>query len=330
MADEPMDMDASIAAALEGLGDEGLAFDDGGLSETPDARRQTPVTAGQEQEGESEAVSPPEAETAAEDESLFALPDEEPEEEPLFRWEELPDDPAVQKLAKGLQGDYTRKTQQLAEQRKALEAERAAYQRYEQYEQLRRQNPAAAAQILQQELQALQGGSAPHTAHSAQPDPLNGFEPETTNEQVLADVIRSQHQQIYSFQQQQQLLEQQRQQEAQRQAQAQLDQELQAEIKAVEGKLKKPLTPAQIDQIARYANENAFGRFDKAFESMYHAQLVEHAKKQARDEAIKELSRKSLQSAMPAGAPPRERSEPEPKDADAIIWNALRQHGLAR
>ncbi len=343
MADDAIpgvDMDAAIAQALEGLGDESLAFDTGG--DLPDDTGQEPA-AGERPEAAGGSAppqegdgSPPEPETPSpEEDSLFALPEEPAEpaqpEHPFgdsFRWEELPDDPAVRKLAKGLQGSYSRKMAELAEQR------RQAAPLLE-YLELERAHPQAAAQLLAERLKALGGlpgalTKAPGAAPQPLPDPLAGFEAETTNEQALADVARGLYQQLYAFQQQQQQLYSQQQQAELARQQQEIDRQIQSEIKGIEALVKRPLSPAEVDRIAAYANENRIGRLDHAFKLMYQEQALAKAQQKGREEAMKDLGRKSLAAALPQGAPPRERSEPAPTGKSEVIEAAMRQFGLLR
>jgi hypothetical protein len=278
----------------------------------------------------------------AEDDDWFSLPEESaaPAPEELFRWEEIPDDPAMQKLAKGLQGTFTRKQQALAEKEKALDAERQDLARYREYEQRKRQDPAAAAQMLEAERQAL--GLAPPPppgARSQEPgaDPVasliqNLTQAELTpEEQALTQVIQGLYQQNLSIQQQQQLFQQQQLQERQRQEHAEAARQVQADITDVETLVRRKLTEAELQKIASYATENGIPRFNLAFKLMYQDQFLKAAEERGAKRAEQTLSRKSLQSAMPPGSPPRrETGEPRPpKDIRGNVYAALDEAGIS-
>jgi hypothetical protein len=85
------------------------------------------------------------------------------DEEPLWnRAEFLQAHPELEPLAKQLQADYTRKTQALADQRKALEGvDPADVEWLRQFNEARIYNPALAQQMWQQASQQVLGGSAP-------------------------------------------------------------------------------------------------------------------------------------------------------------------------
>jgi hypothetical protein len=279
----------------------------------------------------------------ADDDDWFSLPEQaapEPDHPfgETFKWEELPDDPAVQKLAKGLQGSYSRKQMELAEERKRIEAERQELARYREYEARRRQDPAAAAQMLQQELQAL--GAAPPAAEQAAQQAsfalqgvgnlLEQVQPENENEGVLKAVGQQLFQQLLSIQQQQQLFQQQQELSRQRQEQTEAARQVQADISDVETLVKRKLTDAELSRIAAYATENGIPRFNLAFKLMYQDQFLKAAEQRGAKRAEQTLSRKSLQSAMPPGSPPRTSSgEPRPpKDIRGNVYAALDEAGI--
>jgi hypothetical protein len=272
----------------------------------------------------------------ADDDDWFSLPEEPAPaaQEDLFRWDELPEDPAIQKLAKGLQGTFTRRQQEIAQERKALEAERQELARYREYEARKRQDPAAAAEMLQAELQAL--GAAP-PAGPQMPAGLQqvgqllaAVEPENENEGALKAVGQQLFQQLLSIQQQQQLFQQQQMLDKQRQEQAEAARQVQADISDVETLVKRKLTDAELSKIAAYATENGIPRFNFAFRLMYQEQILKAAEQRGAKRAEETLSRKSLQSAMPPGAPPRRESgEPRPpKDIRGNVYAALDEAGI--
>ena len=83
-----------------------------------------------------EPAAEPAAEPSAEHTEHVAEPAAEPADEPARTWQETlaylgKVDPDAYQYAKGMQGDYTRKTQALAEQRKQLEARAEQLQRDE-------------------------------------------------------------------------------------------------------------------------------------------------------------------------------------------------------
>jgi hypothetical protein len=328
MPDEKQDLNAIVLEQV------GLSFD-GDTGDNPTDDEETPPKARAQGDAPQEAESGP-----ADDDDWFSLPEDPPpaEHEELFRWDEIPDDPAMQKLAKGLQGTFTRKQQELAEQRKQIEAERQELARYREYEQRKRQDPAAAAQMLEAERQAL-GWAPQQGATGATPgaDPVGSLIQNLTQaeltpeEQALATVIQGLYQQNLSIQQQQQLFQQQQQQERQRQEQAEAARQVQADITDVETLVRRKLTGPELQRIAAYATENGIPRFNLAFKLMYQDQFLKAAEQRGAKRAEETLSRKSLQSAMPPGSPPRRESgEPRPpKDIRGNVYAALDEAGIS-
>jgi hypothetical protein len=292
-----------------------------------------PAGAGDAEEPAPQGDAPQAKESGpADDDDWFSLPEEPAPaaQEELFRWDELPEDPAIQKLAKGLQGTFTRKQQELAEERKRIEAERQELARYREYEARKRQDPAAAAQMLQAELQALGAAPPPElpAAYAVQQlsqvgSLLEQVQPENDNEGVLKAVGQQLFQQLLSIQQQQELEKRQREQEeAGRQAQA--------DITDVETLVKRKLTDAEFKRIVEYMQQTGIPRFNLAFKLMYQDQFLKAAEQRGARRAEETLSRKSLQSAMPPGAPPRRESgEPRPpKDIRGNVFAALDEAGI--
>jgi hypothetical protein len=339
MAEEKQDLNAIVLEQV------GLSFD-GDTGDDPAADVESTE---REARSTEQGDAPQQAESGpADDDDWFTLPEEaapEPDHPfgDAFKWEELPDDPAVQKLAKGLQGSYTRKQMELAEERKRIEAERQELARYREYEARKRQDPAAAAQMLQAELEALGagrswlGGDRAGGQRLAASDPLaqvgsllEQVQPENDNEGVLKAVGQQLFQQLLSVQQQQQLFQQQQLQERQRQEQTEAARQVQADISDVEALVKRKLTDAELSRIAAYATENGIPRFNLAFRLMYQDQFLKAAEQRGAKRAEQTLSRKSLQSAMPPGAPPRADSgEPRPpKDIRGNVNAALDEAGI--
>jgi len=300
-----------------------------------------PAGAGDAEETAPEGDAPQRAESGpADDDDWFSLPEEaapEPDHPfgETFKWEDLPDDPAVQKLAKGLHGSYSRKQMELAEERKRIEGERQELARYREYEARKRQDPAAAAQMLQQELAAL--GAAP-PAVPQMPDGLQqvgqllaAVDPENENEGTLKAVGQQLFQQLLSIQQQQQLFQQQQELEKRQREQEEAGRQVQADISDVEALVKRKLTDSEFKRIVEYAQQNGIPRFNLAFRLMYQDQFLKAAEQRGARRAEQTLSRKSLQSAMPPGAPPRTNSgEPRPpKDIRGNVYAALDEAGIS-
>lgn len=332
MATETPDLqsliEAEISASLNGTsGDTG--DDPAGAEPEERTAHRAPRTA---QGDAPEAESGP----AAEDDWFDAPEEKAAADEALFRWDELPEDPAIQKLAKGLQGTFTKKSQELAEQRKALEAERQRLAQYEQYEAIKRQDPVQARRLLEQELEQLQGG-APRTAHSAPPEPdatgqllaQLGQSDLTPEEQGLLTVAQQIYQQNLSLQQQQQLFQQQRLMEQQRQEQQEAERQIQAEVAEVEAQIGRKIPAARDAQIRQYAVSRGLPSYKAAFWELYGPEIVKRAQQEGARQAERTLSRKSLQSAMPPGAPPRTPGEPRPpRDLKGSVFAALEQFGI--
>src|SRR5436190_3689890 len=126
--------------------------------------------------------------------------------EQLFRWENVPKE--LEPHVKHFQADYTRKSQELAEQRKALEAQQQQYAAYAALEQLAQQDPALARQILKAQLGLADEGVQ---AANGETDPYGQLEL-TETERLLATQLQQvtaqqqQFQQFYEAQTRQQQL----------------------------------------------------------------------------------------------------------------------------
>lgn len=112
---------------------------------------------GEQAEGSFDHEAPPEGTPAGEDENEFGMPDEFP----LFDSEDTQDDGEEERLAGLRQADYTRKTQQLAEERAALQAERESLQHAQAVWNALQEDPKGALEALIEQFSDVLDGEGP-------------------------------------------------------------------------------------------------------------------------------------------------------------------------
>ncbi len=223
-----------------------------------------------------------------------------------FRWENVPAE--LEPLAKGFQADYTRAKQDLAEQRRAFEAEQQQVQGFLALQQLSQQDPARAAALLSQYAAQLQGGQAGQRPETA--DPYAGLEPASPVEEALLAKVReletvTQQWQEYRGQQQQ------------REEQQRMDAEF-AEAEKLAG---RAFTDQEKEGLAGFSYSQRIPNLVHAYRLMTYDASLQAAAQKARDEASTIVSQKALQPGAPSTLTPRAPGSPvtEFKNAREMI-----------
>lgn len=217
------------------------------------------------------------------------------EGETPFRWENVP--PELEGLAKQFQGDYTRKAQELAEQRRAFEAEQQQVQGFLALQRLTQEDPAQAASLLAQYAAQLQGGQVGQTPETA--DPYAGLEPASPVEEALLAKVRELEattQQWKQFQQTQQ----------QREEASRMDAEF-AEVEKLAG---RTFTDAEKEGLAGFCYSNKIGNIAHGYRLMNYDAEMQRAAQAARNEASTIVSQKALSPGAPSSLTPRAPGNP--------------------
>jgi hypothetical protein len=217
------------------------------------------------------------------------------EGEPAFRWENVP--PELEPLAKQFQGDYTRKAQELAEQRRAFEAQQQQVAGFLALQRLTQEDPAQAAALMQQYAAQLQGGQAGQKSETA--DPYAGLEPASPVEEALLAKVRELEtatQQWQQFQQTQQ----------QREEQQRMDAEF-AEVEKLAG---RTLSDQEKEGLAGFCFSNKIGNVAHGYRLMNYDAEMQRAAQAARNEASTIVSQKALAPGAPSTLTPRAPGNP--------------------
>lgn len=237
------------------------------------------------------------------------------ETDQLFDWSQVP--PELMAQAKGFQASYTKRMQELAEQRKAFEAQQQQYAGFAALQQLAETDPAQAAQILQMyaaQLGGAQVGQEPET------DPYTQAEPVTETERLLMDEVRALKEQQAQFAQ----FFQQQQQKAGLEA-------LQSRYAALEKAIGRQLPMEERDQIAAHALKLGTNDVIAAYRDLAWETEMQRAMQRGRDEASKIVSQKAASPGAPSTLVNRAPSNPElPKDLDGLlnhIWDQAVANG---
>lgn len=236
--------------------------------------------------------------------------------EGLFRWDEVPEQLLPQ--AKGFQASYTRRMQELAEQRKALETQGQRYQQYEQLERLMNEDPARAAAWLKWQAEQAEQIAGGVQAGVPETDPLSLIEPQTDVEQQLLAQVRSLADQQRQFSQwhQQQVAQQQR---------AQLD----SEFAAIGRKVGRELPLEEQHAIAAFAVQHNIPNVELAYKAMKFDEAVEAARRAGVDQGATVLTQKAAMGPAPAPAADRAgRVVEQPKGLDALTAAVATELGI--
>lgn len=270
--------------------------------------------------GDAPAAAP--AETAVQDsapaaEATAPLADAGAQDgEGLFRWDEVPEQLLPQ--AKGFQASYTRKMQELAEQRKALETEGQRYQQYAQLERLMNEDPARAAAWLKWQAQQAEEIAGVGQAGVPETDPLSLIEPQTDVEQAILA-------QVKAVAERQRQLDQWHQQQVAQQQRAQLD----SEFAAIGRKVGRELSLEEQNAVAAFAVQNGIPNVEMAYRAMHFDAAVEAARRAGVDQGATVLTQKAAMGPAPAPAADRAgRVVEQPKSLDALLAAQASELGI--
>lgn len=179
--------------------------------------------------------------------------------EQLFDLDAIPEE--HREVARGYQASYTKRMQQLAEERRAIEAQRAQYEgidttaarEYQQLVELAQNDPGRAAKLLEGYARQLsERASAPTYA-----DPLGDFTPLTETEQQLAQAVRALQQQVL---------------------QQQTISSRHGQVVGLERQIGRPLSPDEQGKLAAYMDRNGIGDAGIAWRAMNYDQDIAKAK----------------------------------------------------
>jgi hypothetical protein len=221
------------------------------------------------------------------------LPESSPETP--FRWENVP--PELEPLAKGFQADYTRAKQDLAEQRRAFEAQQQQVQGFLALQQLAQEDPAQAAALLSQYAAQLQGGQAGQKPETA--DPYAGLEAASPVEELALKELRE----LRAFRQQ---WEQAQTTQQQREEQQRMDAEF-AEVEKLAG---RTLSDQEKEGLAGFCFSNKIGNVAHGYRLMNYDAEMQRAAQAARNEASTIVSQKALAPGAPSTLTPRAPGNP--------------------
>lgn len=208
-------------------------------------------------------------------------------------WEQvIAGDPALAAKAKTLEGDYTRKAQELAEQRQQV-AGFMALQR------LAEENPAEAARVVQEWVSGLTGG-APEQA----PDPLSGMEYLTDGERMLAQELQQVKQQNAQFAQ-----------FLQQQERNQQQQRVMAEYQQLTQSLGRELNDQEQVALGNHYRQGGFKTLTAAYRDLHWDAEMNRALQKGRDEASTVIEQKAAMGKAPSALVSRQSANPEPPGA---------------
>lgn len=223
-------------------------------------------------------------------EGSLPAPEGQPADQP-FRWENVP--PELEPLAKGFQADYTRKSQELAEQRKTLEAQA---QQYQALQQLAEADPRLAEQLIRAHLGLTDDGAQAATSET---DPYAQIEPVNDNERFLIERNRVMEARLA---QQEQFFQQ--------QVQRQNLERIGAEFAALEKQVGREIPAGERDQIATACIQRAVQLSDGTWQAPTPSQMfrevhweaeMTRAMQRGRDEAASVVQQKASGAPAPSG-----------------------------
>jgi hypothetical protein len=218
--------------------------------------------------------------------------------EDFSHWEEIiAGDPALQAKARALTSDYTRKTQEMAEQRRAFEAQQQQVQGFLALQQLTQEDPAQAAALLSQYAAYLQGGQAGQKPETA--DPYAGLEAASPVEELALKELRE----LRAFRQQ---WEQAQQTQQQREENARFD----AEVAEVERLAGRSLSEEEKGGLYGFCCSRKIGNIVDGYRLMNYDAEMQRAAQAARNEASTIVSQKSLAPGAPSTLTPRAPGNP--------------------
>lgn len=210
------------------------------------------------------------------------------EGEQPFRWDNVPKE--LEPHVKHFQADYTRKSQELAEQRKALEAQQQQYSAYAALEQLAQQDPALARQILAARMGLTDEGVQ---AAGGETDPYGQLEL-TETERLLATQLQ---QMDARLQQQQQFYEQQ----VRQQQRVQID----AEFASLSRAIGREIPPEEQQRIAAFSLQHNGIPVEVAYRAMDYDNALSRARQEGLNQGASVVQQKAGMAPAPSTAADR-------------------------
>ena len=231
-----------------------------------------------------------------------------PEDNP-FDWGEVPEQ--LLPLAKKFQGDYTRKTQALAEQRKQFEGlssdEVAGFKAIQQ---LIREDPARAAMWFRQQSELLQ--QAPASSQEDDTDLLSLIEPEDETQRLLLQQVqemRAEQKEFRSFYEQQLL-------EGQKRA-------IDAEFQAIEQNAGRTIPESERNEVAKFAVTNNIPNVTFAYRLLSYDKDLANARQNGVNEASSLVQQKLQGSPAPSPGVARNTAPEGPKGLASYVREAM-------
>lgn len=231
----------------------------------------------------------------------------QPEGEQPFRWENVP--PELEPLAKQFQGDYTRKATELAEQRKAFEAQQQQLAGWSALQQLAHEDPAQAAALLQQYAAQLSRGVQ---AGAAETDPYDGAEPVTETERLLVEEVRA----LRSWRQEQEQIHQ-------RQSLREQYAALEAEFGKIEAAVGRAIPFEERERIAAHCKQNGIHSVTAGYRDLHWDAEIGRARQSGRDEASTVVQAKAAAAGAPSALVSRPPSGAAPPANDRELISQL-------
>jgi hypothetical protein len=239
----------------------------------------------------------------------------EPEPEQPFNWENIPAE--LVPLAKGFQADYTRKSQELAAQRKQFEGLDPSYaQQWANLMKMTEEDPARAAAWLRSQAEWLQQ-QAP-VADEGETDLLQTVEPQSETERLLWEKLQEMEQQQKQFQgfYEQQVLEQQK-------------QSILSEFSALEGKIGRQLPQPERDAVMQFCVDNGINRIEIGYRAYAYDDAVRRAEQSGVDKGAAVVTQKAAMSPPPVTLANRQANGAgAARGLDAILNQAFEQESL--
>ncbi|MGH7472454.1 MAG: hypothetical protein ACREJW_00775 [Candidatus Methylomirabilales bacterium] len=226
--------------------------------------------------------------------------------EQLFDLEAIPEE--HREVARGYQASYTKKMQQLADDRRAIESQRQQYEgidttaarEYQQLVELAQSDPGRAAQLL--DGYARQLNERANTQGYA--DPLGNFTPITDTEQQLAQAVRALQQQV----QQQQTISSRN-----------------GQVVGLERQIGRQLNQDEQGKLATYMDRNGIGDAGIAWRAMNYDQDIAKAKQKGVDQGAGIVREKLSTTGAPStrAAPLASGAPKTLREALAQTWEEL-------
>jgi hypothetical protein len=230
-----------------------------------------------------------------------------------FRWDNVP--PELEPLAKGFQADYTRKAQELAEQRKALEAQQQQIAAWQNLNQWAAEDPANAAAWLRQQADLL---ARQVQAGETETDPYAAIAPQTEVEEALLAQVKAlaqEQKQLSQWHREQQLRQQQEQ--------------ISAEYTALSRQIGRELTQEEQNSIAAFAVQHNIPSVTFAYKAMRYEADLEAARRAGMNAGASVVQSKQAAGPAPAGLADRSGAVADtPKDLNSLTAAVASELGI--